>query len=49
MASSVMDRGTDRTVIHDGRVVADQLERLWQLETSMHYGRARETGRGQLV
>lgn len=26
VASTVMDRGKDRTVIHDGRVVADQLE-----------------------
>jgi cytosine/adenosine deaminase-related metal-dependent hydrolase len=28
VTSAVMDRGTDRTVIHDGRVVADQLEML---------------------
>ncbi|GAA5225812.1 amidohydrolase family protein [Paeniglutamicibacter antarcticus] len=28
VTSAVMDRGTDRTVIHDGRVVADQLELL---------------------
>jgi cytosine deaminase len=26
VASAVMDRGTDRTVIHQGRVVADGLE-----------------------
>lgn len=26
ITSAVMDRGTDRTVIHDGRLVADQLE-----------------------
>lgn len=26
VTSAVMDRGSDRTVIHDGRVVADQLE-----------------------
>jgi hypothetical protein len=26
VASAVMDRGTDRTVIHRGRVVADGLE-----------------------
>nr|WP_245348253.1 amidohydrolase family protein [Paeniglutamicibacter psychrophenolicus] len=28
VTSAVMDRGADRTVIHDGRVVADQLEML---------------------